>query len=361
MFADYTKLVLRDYEDKRARNALSSRLSLPTTAKLREACMEVLYTGKCSRKDVRTLSDIFGGDNDQKAVLQKLENYKADKLKPLLNFIIGKTKSPDTRVVELLACLIDFEPRPFELGKHYTLPEATAEEPGKVEGRNEEEENEAGLSENGGPEPGLPEAPGPVASGTEMAGGEKKEAVSQEPDGTGTAPADPVWIEKAAVREQAEPDEERPVGTAKPETVIRKPGAVFKMRVGILAVAFLALAGVLVYRLEKNKAQTVPMSRSLPGTEACMYWAGDHYRQVSCTQKFGDTLVVALDPEKLRSFKKITRPDTITGQSKGAIWYVKINGGIEFYTSEGFHPVDQRLRLKPVTDYIIRKYIHPDQ
>jgi len=89
-----------------------------------------------------------------------------------------------------------------------------------------------------------------------------------------------------------------------------------------------------------------------------MFWAGDHYQSISCTQHFVDTLVVALDSEKIIHFKKITRPDTITLNAVGCVWYVKYRGDIEYYTSDGFHPIDPQLRLKPITPYMIRKYIH---
>jgi hypothetical protein len=90
-----------------------------------------------------------------------------------------------------------------------------------------------------------------------------------------------------------------------------------------------------------------------------MYWAGDHYEQVSCNQKLGDTMVIALDTFKLRHFKKITRPDTITGYSLGRVWYIKMDGRVEFYTADGHHPIQQQRRLKPLSDYIIFKYIRP--
>ena len=90
-----------------------------------------------------------------------------------------------------------------------------------------------------------------------------------------------------------------------------------------------------------------------------MYCAGDHYEQVPCKKKFGDTLVIALDPEKLSTFRKITRPDTITKKSLGNIYYVKFNGDREYFTADGRHPVDRKLHLKPITDYIIDRYIEP--
>jgi hypothetical protein len=90
-----------------------------------------------------------------------------------------------------------------------------------------------------------------------------------------------------------------------------------------------------------------------------MYWAKDHFQPIPCTQKVPNTLVVALDTVKVKNFKRITRPDTITNRAKGSVWYSKIDNEIEFFTADGEHPVVIGRRLKPITDYIIDKYIHP--
>ncbi|MFI5161214.1 MAG: hypothetical protein ACHQHN_08045 [Sphingobacteriales bacterium] len=103
---------------------------------------------------------------------------------------------------------------------------------------------------------------------------------------------------------------------------------------------------------------TKPALNITNGKEKCMYWAGDHYQPVSCNQKLGDTLVYALDVIKVTHFKRITDPDTLTRKSLGRVWYLKLNNKIEFYTSPGFHPVHVEKRLKPVTGYILDKYVH---
>ncbi len=92
-----------------------------------------------------------------------------------------------------------------------------------------------------------------------------------------------------------------------------------------------------------------------------MYWAGDHYQQISCSQKQGGTLVIPLDSERLVHFKKITRPDTITENALGSIWYVKFHGAYECYTFPGYHPIDTSLKLRPLTDFVLIKHLHPNQ
>lgn len=95
------------------------------------------------------------------------------------------------------------------------------------------------------------------------------------------------------------------------------------------------------------------------GDGGCMYWAKDHFQPIPCNQPVPNTLVVALDTARVKNFKKITRPDTITNRAKGSVWYSKIDNEIEFFTTGGEHPVVIGRRLKPISDYIIDKYIHP--
>lgn len=102
-----------------------------------------------------------------------------------------------------------------------------------------------------------------------------------------------------------------------------------------------------------------PPKYPLTGNEACMYWDEDHYQPVSCNQKIENVQVIALDTAILKKAHKITRPDTITLNAIGSVWYVKYRGELEYYTDSGSHPLDPNLRLKPITAYMIRKYIHP--
>jgi hypothetical protein len=92
---------------------------------------------------------------------------------------------------------------------------------------------------------------------------------------------------------------------------------------------------------------------------ACMFWAGDRYEPISCGRKVAGALVIPMDSEKMAHFRKITRPDTITENALGSIWYVKYHGVYECYTGPGVHPVDTSLPLKVLIDYVLLRYIHP--
>lgn len=297
MYIDYQSLVLKDYQEKKAGDTLSIRLRFPSSAQLRDECIAVCEE-RYRTKDEPVLRTFFGKRDNVAGYIEAIRNHDINKFKPLVNYLKGQVSNTDRKNTELLAWLINFEPRPFQLGRKY----GTA---GTVPGRVEEEKEE-----------------------------EEQEVVTGRVDNSG---------ENVGVLTMFQRIPEK-----------RKPG--FKNRV-IITLAFLIIfIGVGSYWLLNRKAPKIVLT----GKESCMYWAGDHYQPVSCNQKFKDTLVVALDSVMLHQFKKITKPDTITARAKGHVWYVKVDEGIEFYTSDGYHPIYHQKRLRPLTDYIIYKYVRPN-
>jgi hypothetical protein len=88
----------------------------------------------------------------------------------------------------------------------------------------------------------------------------------------------------------------------------------------------------------------------------CMVWSGDHYQQVDCKQKPGNIPILKLDTQKLAYFKRVNK-DTLTPRALGHVWYVKVNGEIEFYSDSGQHPIYTNKRLLRLTSYILNKYV----
>jgi hypothetical protein len=296
MFADYKSLVFLDYQRKMAANALSLNLIRPTSARLKAECLSACDE-RYLRKDEKALKAFFGQGSERVSCLQAIGRCETDRFKPLVNFLRKPTIKTEDKNIELLAWLIDFEHRPYELGRKYesnSLRDPGIKKEELQENCNEKEEDSIRQSEENR------EKTMPFQIGSDQA------------------------------------------------------GTKLKIRNIIVVGMMFASISVVIYWIWNNKKSTVALS----GHEACMYWAGDHYQQVSCNQKIENTLVIALDSEKINHFRKITQPDTITQRSKGIVWYVKVNGNIEFYTSGGDHPVHSELRLRPITDYIIRKYIH---
>jgi hypothetical protein len=295
--------VLNDYKKKRSEDLLHRDLEEGSPAKLREACVRE-YGSRSIGKDEKLLREFFEHTGDLGDLQNVIKGFDINKLKPLSKFMRGETGSPKDKIVELLAWLIDFKDRPYDYKKDYSE---------KVIGK--------------GTETPLPTGETPAQ--TNGTGGEDAGNDAQDKPG-------------------AESDDHQSVGSTIQSVPAegqetRLPGK----RIITIVLIFVA-AGFLLYWLHKNRAT---------GHEACMYWADDHYELVSCRKQMENAIVIGLDSEKLVHFRRITRPDTITGLSIGSIWYTRYKGEIEYYTSNGFHPIDFQLRLKPLTLYVLRKYI----
>lgn len=346
MYPDYLSLVIEEYEMKLAQNAISQRLINPTPKSLREECYSVC-SHRYHKKDEGALETFFGLQKDCAAYLKAIEMHDISKFKPLINYL-NKRKtgraSTDKKNIELLAWLIGFEDRPFIHGKIYkkkTKQSGETEElikTGEVALQNEvrtvtQEETEA--------------------QATEKQNEAKEEIIKQrnitikDEEFTQHLLIEPLREPVTEPNEEASQTEAPPLAEPVKSTVTFK-----KKRIAILAIVLISSLSVGGYWLgNKNSAKP-----ALTGKEGCMYWTGDHYEQIPCNQKMDGVMVIALDSEKLTHFRKITNTDTITSKSKGRVWYTKIDNVVEFFTSDGYHPIQYERRLRPVTDRIIERY-----
>lgn len=111
MLDDYAEKVLGVYQKKKASGTLSPNLSSPTPARLRDELLMVI-TERYKPGDERLLRSIFSPKQDIDAY-RKVIKKETEKFRPLNYFLRGKTTDPDERVIDLLAWLIDIEPRPI--------------------------------------------------------------------------------------------------------------------------------------------------------------------------------------------------------------------------------------------------------
>ncbi|WP_447641420.1 MULTISPECIES: hypothetical protein [Chitinophagaceae] len=311
MFIDYQKLVVQDYEKKRAANQLPLNLSQPTPAKLKEASL-IVCEKRYRREDGRILGDFFGEGNDKEATLKAIKKFEPDKFKQLRKFLNDSNLKTSEKNIELLAWLIDFEKRPFEHGKNYE-EERSEEIATIVLQKNEEEETQEKTETQT-----VARAEAIPTPQTVIQNQAKQKSLI-----TGPIPA-------KAFLEPTEP--------IKPKTSLKST---------LSAIILMVIIGVIYWTVKEKKSNS----------GNCMYWNVDHYEQIACAPAHGDTLVIALDSARLLHFRKIMHPDTITYNDIGKIWYLKSNGNIEFFTSSGYHPVEIRRQLKPVTLYIIDQYV----
>jgi len=94
----------------------------------------------------------------------------------------------------------------------------------------------------------------------------------------------------------------------------------------------------------------------ITGTKDCLVWKKDHYEEIDCDGVLRDPLLNNID---IQRFKQLIVSDTTAFFIKGRpiIWYGKSKKGkIDYFNSRGIHPITKK-ELKPITTYIIKKYI----
>ena len=111
MFEDYTEAILLSYEKRKVAGELSLNLTYPTPANLRNEC-EVQLKKSAATSDQLMLKSFLGKPQQDELTLSAIRRVDPDKFKPLRNFLYKRIKTKEQNV-ELLAWLIDFNPRPY--------------------------------------------------------------------------------------------------------------------------------------------------------------------------------------------------------------------------------------------------------
>ncbi|WP_299444115.1 hypothetical protein [uncultured Aquimarina sp.] len=91
----------------------------------------------------------------------------------------------------------------------------------------------------------------------------------------------------------------------------------------------------------------------------CMTWSEDHYEKVECNTK---EISISYNQDWVDNFikaKNDTIEDFFKEGGKPLYWYYKENNEIELFTLSGKHPENGK-ELKPITERIIRTYIHKE-
>jgi len=118
-------------------------------------------------------------------------------------------------------------------------------------------------------------------------------------------------------------------------------------RIGVVAVLFLAFGYIL------NNA-------FFPEKE-CMQWQKDHFEKVDCNstnQGIASVNEVVPINEREINLKKIevNKETLFFKNGNPQVWYSKIKGKMYYFNANGTHPETGK-PLKPITDYMIRKYV----
>jgi len=127
MFEDYKAQVIALYKKKLAKGELSNNLSSPTEGKLKLECLLVFESRYQEILDWQILRDFFGLPEERHAFKPLIKKIDRERFKGLKSYLADNKKSPNNKNIELLAFLIDYQPRPyrfdeFEIDDPITTP-----------------------------------------------------------------------------------------------------------------------------------------------------------------------------------------------------------------------------------------------
>lgn len=286
---EYRKLVVDAFEKGLAAGVLPPELTAPTRKSLRDHCINV-FIERYSKKDEPLLQSFYGKRENADAYRIAIQNANAEEFRTLNNFLRDRSKGTSFKNICMLAWMIDFEPRPFR--EDLKMPIIATQNP---------------------------------------------ESMSE-----------PVTVHQAELPKASEPvfDGENPDD----QTAVKSPEDSSGMRRSLVYVIALLMVGSLsAYYIF---ARFHPRENE---NGKCMIWTGERYQRVSCNYKSTDGSIspIPLDTGVLRRFKKIMKDDTLTANSIGKVFCVKIKGQYEYYTDSAEHPIDKNVRLRPLTQFIM--------
>jgi hypothetical protein len=358
---DYQDLVLAAYERKRDSGELYSILPRETTARIKRACLKV-YDSRYDERDADILSMFFDVDKmgcDFREIINKSET---DDFKTLWKYIRKDTDRTSEENSELLAWLIDFQPRP-SIAYYKSINEGAKSEDGEIINNpvitksQQVADETASIVEDETKIEALKEE--------EKKNNNKASTIAEiitvpkdnEEKGVSIDTGAKVGEIKSLISNQTDKPEE-PQDT-KEEIILPKKR--FRMSISFrITISFIILfiVGLAYGFWKKNKDKTIRQPLS---TEHCMYWTGQHYEPINCDNNDLDKLKIPLNQEQLEHQQRITMPDTLTNHALGRVWYGKVNGSTDktpqFYADSGTNPLDTTRRLLPVTTYMLNKYV----
>lgn len=107
---DYKNGLKAKYEEAKI-EVFSMFLLKPSPAELKNLCL-LLYDEGIGKLDQEVFDGFFDLD-DKSNKRKQIEHFNVDKLKPLGNFLNGKTETTRTISLDLIAVLVGFNPRPY--------------------------------------------------------------------------------------------------------------------------------------------------------------------------------------------------------------------------------------------------------
>ena len=278
-FEDFVNAVKQQYE--LAKNGIYSGFLLnPSPAQLRNLCLLLLENNLI--KSDEEIYRVFFQVPEGMALRKAVENFDIEKFRALGNFLRGKSVRPNAVSLNLIAVLVDYQPRPFN---KYLKTNAHSDVVIVSKEKQDFQGIETlfyGLSESGGNDDAV-----------------KRSSIKQ------------------------------------------------LSRIGVAAVLFL------------TSGYTI--NQAFFSEKECMQWQKDHYERVDCSSEkegiVATNEVIPIDESAIHLRKIDVNKQTLFFKNdKPVVWYNKANGKLSYFNSYGINPETGK-PLKPMTDYMIKKYV----
>lgn len=362
---DYKQEVILAYKKRKDEGSLPLNLQYHTPANLRKECLAVFHK-RYSKKDEETFKLLLDEErNSAEEYFKKIQITSADKFKPLDNFLKGNTGDTKVKNIELLAWLIDFQPRPHVYADMYELVNMDRESSDHQEKelggeRSVAMEIEAKTAEAGGIiQKEFPESASDTSTNNLLIKEEQKEidgiikadfsqpAIVVQPNGllSNSSPGSGSLVNSSLARNSLSNRSLNSGSLAGGHKIGKgRFGIPSKFNKAVLsfAAALIIIGGS--YFFYDTSSQ-------------CMYWNGDEYQSVTCNQNIDGVHIIPKDASRLKQLKRIKNIAEITREDIGKVHYSKVNGQVEFYTAGGENPADSRKRLLPMSEHMYIEYI----
>lgn len=327
-YSDYKKALKAKYEQEKTAVNTSFPLQL-TPARLRDLTLYV-FRETTNPDDLKTFEHFMGFPFDPSGV--KKINNKIDAFRPLISFLKNRSDLASLIAVDMLAVLLDFNPRPFSKFRKKTI-----------------------INEN---------------SFTDVDTVEKEthgiEGVENTPRENETTEIDENKIEVVDEGTQDEVFQDEIIHPKNSSLIHlmslgeNKESVPKRNTISVKQKTFLA-TGLGIFALGTSVFYNVKMSSQ----KECMQWNDDRYIAVDCERK-PDSITdkspnpILIDISVIEKFRKIAVDSTtVFFNAKGdpIIWYSKKpSGEIDFFNQPGLHPETQAT-LRKITPHIINKYV----
>lgn len=345
---EYRKVVFDAYQKKKREGSLSSNLLDPTPGNVREECLIIYRERERNSKDDEIFKQFFKGVDKEKGYLTVLENSLAEKFKQMPKILKGGVPNYGLRYAELLAWLIDFQPRPST--SYYTsFYKDEASDIVEVIDTPDVKIDEPLTTITDGNNDGIKNPENEKISKDEREN--KQDDIIEEVKEPKVRPTTPpiviIPIKTGDIKITEGNTEPPPIISSKPEYTPR-----FSHRYITISCIFLLFVGTTSFAVWERWTKI----RMPEPDEKFMYWDEDHYEPLKDEKQNVGSAIIPLNVQTLTSQRKINLPDTLTSYSIGKVWYKGYGKDHEFFTASGPYPQDLQRVLKPLTSTILTRY-----